>query len=57
MEYSEKTKDLGDRIVNLTLLQAKELSEYLEFEHGIKPTSGVKYVPPKQEEAPKVVQT
>jgi large subunit ribosomal protein L7/L12 len=39
MEYSTTTKDLGDKIVGLTLKQAKELSDYLENEHGIKPAA------------------
>jgi large subunit ribosomal protein L7/L12 len=40
MEYSATTKDLGDKIVELTLKQAKELSDYLENVHGIKPAAG-----------------
>ena len=40
VEYSATTKDLGDKIVALTLKQAKELSDYLENEHGIKPAAG-----------------
>lgn len=40
MEYSATTKELGDKIVELTLKQAKELSDYLENEHGIKPAAG-----------------
>lgn len=39
-EYSDVTKDLGEKIVGLTLKQAKELSDYLENEHGIKPAAG-----------------
>jgi large subunit ribosomal protein L7/L12 len=39
-EYSDLTKDLGTKIVGLTLKQAKELSDYLENEHGIKPAAG-----------------
>ncbi|HEV7223145.1 MAG TPA: 50S ribosomal protein L7/L12 [Pirellulales bacterium] len=39
LEYSATTKDLGDKIVGLTLKQAKELSDYLEHEHGIKPAA------------------
>jgi large subunit ribosomal protein L7/L12 len=35
-EYTPQTKDLGDKIVQLTLKQAKELSDYLEQVHGIK---------------------
>ncbi|MEX1223460.1 MAG: 50S ribosomal protein L7/L12 [Pirellulales bacterium] len=40
MEYSETTKSLGEKIVGLTLKEAKELSDYLENEHGIKPAAG-----------------
>ena len=40
MEYSTTTRELGDKIVGLTLKQAKELSDYLENEHGIKPAAG-----------------
>jgi large subunit ribosomal protein L7/L12 len=40
MEYSSGTKELGDKIVELTLKQAKELSDYLEQVHGIKPAAG-----------------
>lgn len=39
-EYSDVTKDIGDKIVGLTLKEAKELSDYLENEHGIKAASG-----------------
>ena len=39
-EFSAPTKDLGDKIVALTLKQAKELSDYLEEVHGIKPAAG-----------------
>jgi large subunit ribosomal protein L7/L12 len=37
---SGETKSLGDQIANLTLKQAKELSDYLEAEYGIKPAAG-----------------
>jgi len=40
MEYSADTKTLGDKIVTLTLKQAKELSDYLENVHGIKAAAG-----------------
>ena len=40
MEFSANTKELGDKIVELTLKQAKELSDYLEQVHGIKPAAG-----------------
>ena len=39
-EFSTATKELGDKIVTLTLKQAKELSDYLEEVHGIKAASG-----------------
>ena len=31
---------IGDKIVSLTLLQAKELQDYLKEKHGIEPASG-----------------
>ena len=39
-EFSNDTKDLGDKIVGLTLKAAKELSDYLDEVHGIKPAAG-----------------
>lgn len=39
-EFSALTKELGDKIVGLTLKEAKELSDYLEQVHGIKPAAG-----------------
>ena len=36
VEYSADAKAMGDKIAGLTLVQAKELSDYLENEHGIK---------------------
>ena len=39
-EFSDVTKDLGDKIVALTLKDAKELSDYLEDVHGIEPAAG-----------------
>ncbi|MEZ6070438.1 MAG: 50S ribosomal protein L7/L12 [Pirellulales bacterium] len=39
-EFSDVTKDLGDKIVALTLKEAKELSDYLEEVHGIEPAAG-----------------
>ncbi len=38
--FSDDTKALGDKIVALSLLQAKELADYLENVHGIKPAAG-----------------
>ncbi len=40
VEYSAATKEIGDKIVALTLKQAKELADYLENEHGIKAAAG-----------------
>lgn len=39
-EYSGATKEMGDKIVALTLKDAKELSDYLKDEHGIEPATG-----------------
>ncbi len=38
--YAAEIKQLGESIVALTLKQAKELSDYLENEHGIKAAAG-----------------
>ena len=35
-EFAGKIKDLGESIVKLTVLEAKELGDYLEEVHGIK---------------------
>ncbi len=40
IEYSAESKDLGDKIAELTLKQAKELSEYLKNEHQIEAAAG-----------------
>ena len=40
VEFSEGTKALGDQIAELTLKQAKELSDYLESAYDIKPAAG-----------------
>lgn len=39
-EFSADIKTLGDKIVGLTLLQAKELSDYLKEVHGIEAAAG-----------------
>ena len=39
-EFSAETKEMGDKIAELTLKQAKELSDYLKDVHGIEPASG-----------------
>jgi len=38
-EFSGAAKKMGDKIVALTLKEAKELSDYLEDVHGIKPAA------------------
>jgi large subunit ribosomal protein L7/L12 len=40
VEYSAEAKKIGDEIAGMTLKQAKELSDYLENEHGIKAAAG-----------------
>ena len=39
-KVSAKVKKLGDEIVGLTLMQAKELGDYLKDEYGIEPAAG-----------------
>jgi large subunit ribosomal protein L7/L12 len=39
-KWNSEIKKLGDKIVGLTLLQAKELGDYLKQEYGIEPASG-----------------
>jgi len=39
-EWSDGIKDLGDKIVALNLMQAKELADYLKDVHGIEPAAG-----------------
>jgi large subunit ribosomal protein L7/L12 len=38
--WSKKAKELGDKIMGLTLMEAKELGDYLKEEHGIEPAAG-----------------
>jgi large subunit ribosomal protein L7/L12 len=38
--WSNEIKNLGDSIVKLTLMQAKELGDYLKEVHGIEPAAG-----------------
>ncbi len=38
--WSDEAKKLGDAIVKLTLMQAKELGDYLKEEYGIEPAAG-----------------
>ncbi len=39
-EWSAQAQEMGEKIVGLTLKEAKELSDYLEDVHGIKPAAG-----------------
>ena len=39
-KWSSKTKKLGDDIMGLTLMQAKELGDYLKDEYDIEPAAG-----------------
>ncbi len=39
-KWSSEIKKLGDKIISLTLMQAKELSDYLKDEYGIEPAAG-----------------
>ena len=39
-QFSPLSLELGEKIVGLTLKEAKELSDYLEEVHGIKPAAG-----------------
>lgn len=39
-EFDASIKELGDKIANLTLLQAKSLVDYLKEVHGIEPAAG-----------------
>lgn len=39
-KWTNEVKQLGDKIVGLTLMQAKELSDYLKDEYGIEPAAG-----------------
>jgi large subunit ribosomal protein L7/L12 len=38
--FDDKTKELGDKIVGLTLLEAKRVVDYLKEVHGIEPAGG-----------------
>lgn len=39
-EFAADIKELGDKIVALTLLQARQLADYLKEVHGIEPAAG-----------------
>jgi large subunit ribosomal protein L7/L12 len=38
--WNANIKEIGDKIVALTLMQAKELGDYLKEVHGIEPAAG-----------------
>jgi large subunit ribosomal protein L7/L12 len=40
VQWSKDIKTIGDKIVSLTLMQAKELADYLKEVHGIEPAAG-----------------
>jgi len=40
IEFKAEIKDLGDKIVALSLLDAQQLSDYLKNTYGIEPASG-----------------
>lgn len=39
-EFDDSTKELGDKIVGLTLLEAKKVVDYLKEVHNIEPAGG-----------------
>ena len=39
-DFSKNIKDLGDKLVKLTLTEAVDLADYLKQEHGIEPAAG-----------------
>jgi len=39
-KWNSEIKKIGDKIVGLTLMQAKELGDYLKEEYGIEPAAG-----------------
>ncbi|MGA1980135.1 MAG: 50S ribosomal protein L7/L12 [Sedimentisphaerales bacterium] len=39
-KWNSEIKKLGDKIIGLTLMQAKELGDYLKDEYGIEPAAG-----------------
>ena len=39
-EFTAEIKELGDKIVTLTLKDAVDLADYLKTEHGIEPAAG-----------------
>ena len=53
-QWNSAIKELGDKIVALTLMQAKELADYLKEVYGIEPAAGgaVMMAGPAQAAAP-----
>lgn len=53
-EYDAATKELGDKIVGLTLLEAKKVVDYLKDVHNIEPAGGgaVMMAPPADGDGP-----
>ncbi len=53
-QWNSAIKELGDKIVALTLMQAKELADYLKDVYGIEPAAGgaVMMAGPAQAAAP-----
>jgi len=45
-QWADDIKELGDKIVALTLMQAKELGDYLKDVHGLEPASGAVMMAP-----------
>jgi large subunit ribosomal protein L7/L12 len=43
-KWNSEIKKIGDKIVGLTLMQAKELGDYLKEEYGIEPAAGAAVV-------------
>jgi large subunit ribosomal protein L7/L12 len=39
-DWNKDIQEIGDKIVGLTLLQAKELGDYLKEVHGLEPAAG-----------------
>ncbi len=39
-DWNAQIKDIGEKIVSLTLLEAKELGDYLKEEHGLEAAAG-----------------
>ena len=39
-EFEAPIKEIGDKIVGLSLVQAKQLADYLKAEYGIEPAAG-----------------